>query len=120
MCARVDEKATKSLIDHGKYKHLDFYEYKMYLTPVHESDTSKLVDKLFKEEHFSEGITATYLAMVSMVVNRTNHLTDKISRVDHQIELLQLIRKKLTQSLEKCQSQDCEFEKMIPSCIGKC
>jgi len=52
--------------------------------------------------------------------NLTHHLTDKVSRVDGQIALLQLIRKKLTQSLEKCQSQDCEFEKMIPSCIGKC
>lgn len=52
--------------------------------------------------------------------NLTHHLTDKINRVDKQIELLQLVRKKLTQSLEKCQSQDCEFEKMIPSCIGKC
>lgn len=52
--------------------------------------------------------------------NLTHHLTDKIKRVDKQIELLQLIRKKLTQSLETCQSQDCEFEKMIPSCIVKC
>lgn len=52
--------------------------------------------------------------------NLTYHLTDKISRVDQQIALLQLIRTKLSQSLEKCQSQDCEFEKMIPSCIGKC
>lgn len=52
--------------------------------------------------------------------NLTHHLTEKISRVDEQIALLQLIRSKLTQSLEKCRSQDCEFEKMIPSCIGKC
>lgn len=52
--------------------------------------------------------------------NLTHHLTEKIGRVDEQIALLQVIRSKLTQSLEKCQSQDCEFEKMIPSCIGKC
>jgi len=52
--------------------------------------------------------------------NLTHRLTDKIGGVDQQIALLQLIRTKLTQSLERCQSQDCEFEKMIPSCIGKC
>jgi DNA-binding transcriptional MerR regulator len=53
--------------------------------------------------------------------NLTSHLSDKISRVDDHIKLLQQIRSKLTQSLERCQSDNCEFEKMIPSCIGgKC
>ena len=51
--------------------------------------------------------------------NLTSHLTDKINRVDEQIGLLQGIRTKLTRSLEKCLSNNCEFEKMIPSCI-KC
>lgn len=50
----------------------------------------------------------------------THHLTEKINRVDQQIELLQRIRQKLTHSLERCQSENCEFEKMIPSCIGQC
>ena len=49
-----------------------------------------------------------------------HHLTDKIDRVDKQIELLQFVRKRLSQSLEKCQSDECTFEKMVPSCIGKC
>lgn len=49
------------------------------------------------------------------------HLSDKIIRVDDQINLLQAIRSKLTTSMEKCQADDCEFEKMVPSCIsGKC
>lgn len=53
--------------------------------------------------------------------NLTSHLTDKINRVDEQIQLLQEIRAKLTTSLSKCQADNCEFEKMIPSCInGKC
>ena len=53
--------------------------------------------------------------------NLTSHLTDKIARVDEQIKLLQEIKSKLTGSLEKCLSENCEFEKMIPSCIsGKC
>lgn len=65
-----NQKATKDLFDHGKYKHLDFYEYKMFLTPVKESNTSRLVDALFKEPDFSEGMSATYLAMATMVENR--------------------------------------------------
>lgn len=52
--------------------------------------------------------------------NLSHHLTDKINRVDHQITLLRAVRAKLSKSLEKCQTNDCEFEKMIPSCIGKC
>lgn len=53
--------------------------------------------------------------------NLTTHLTDKINRVDEQIKLLQEIKSKLTGSLNKCLSDNCEFEKMIPSCIGgKC
>ena len=51
--------------------------------------------------------------------NLTHHLSEKIDRVDKQIALLQLIRQKLTRSLERCQSQKCEFERMIPDCIGK-
>lgn len=52
--------------------------------------------------------------------NLSHHLSDKINRVDHQIALLQAIRAKLRMSLEKCQADDCEFEKLIPNCIGKC
>jgi MerR family copper efflux transcriptional regulator len=52
--------------------------------------------------------------------NLSNHLTDKISRVDAQIKLLSEIKIKLNTSLEKCKADNCEFEKMIPSCIGKC
>lgn len=51
--------------------------------------------------------------------NLTGHITGKIDQIDAQIALLQLIRSKLSQSLEKCQAQNCEFEKMIPSCISR-
>lgn len=53
--------------------------------------------------------------------NLTQHLTEKIDRIDKQLQLLQRIRSKLTLSLARCESQNCEFEKMVPSCIGgKC
>lgn len=50
-----------------------------------------------------------------------HHLSDKILRVDEQIRLLQAIRNNLTNSLEQCVSNNCEFEKLVPSCIqGSC
>ena len=50
----------------------------------------------------------------------THHLTEKIIRVDQHVQSLLRVRQKLSQSLERCQSQDCEFEKVIPTCLGKC
>lgn len=52
--------------------------------------------------------------------NLTGYLTNKIKRVDEQIELLQKIKSKLNGSLQKCLADNCEFEKMVPSCIGMC
>jgi len=47
----------------------------------------------------------------------TSHLSEKIERVDQQIELLQQIKGRLQSSLSKCLSNDCEFEKMVPACL---
>ncbi len=48
----------------------------------------------------------------------THHLTDKIERFNDQIKLLEVIRQKLIDSLTKCQSNNCEFDKMVPNCIS--
>lgn len=53
--------------------------------------------------------------------NLQHHLAEKINRVDDQIKLLNAIKGKLTTSLEKCTANNCEFEKLVPSCIqGSC
>jgi DNA-binding transcriptional MerR regulator len=52
--------------------------------------------------------------------NLTHHLTEKMDRVEQQIQLLQVIRHKLTESIVKCQSQNCEFEKMVPRINSQC
>jgi DNA-binding transcriptional MerR regulator len=49
----------------------------------------------------------------------TGHLTDKIARVVVQIRALEKVKAKLENSLERCRSNECEFEKLIPECI-KC
>jgi DNA-binding transcriptional MerR regulator len=43
----------------------------------------------------------------------THHLTDKVSYVDRQIRILEEIKSKLEKSLNHCQDNDCEFEKLI-------
>lgn len=45
--------------------------------------------------------------------NLTNHISDKINRVDEQVRLLLDIKTKLQTTLQKCNSSNCEFEKMI-------
>jgi DNA-binding transcriptional MerR regulator len=50
----------------------------------------------------------------------TEHLTDKIERVDQQIRLLQSVRTKLVKSLKQCASGNCEFVRSVPSCLDTC
>jgi DNA-binding transcriptional MerR regulator len=47
----------------------------------------------------------------------SSHLSEKIDRVNKQLELLNEIKLKLTRSLQQCNAGNCEFEKMVPSCI---
>jgi hypothetical protein len=67
-----NEKATKNLLDHGKYRELDFYEYRLQLISVdYVSKYKQLIDALQKEQNFSEGSTGLYLAMTTIVGNRS-------------------------------------------------
>ena len=49
----------------------------------------------------------------------THYLSEKISKIDEQVQALMITRGRLSRSLEQCQRDNCEFEKMIPSCV-KC
>jgi DNA-binding transcriptional MerR regulator len=46
-------------------------------------------------------------------------LETKVRMVDEQIQKLIEFGSRLTESLTKCNNDNCEFEKTIPSCIGK-
>jgi DNA-binding transcriptional MerR regulator len=47
-------------------------------------------------------------------------LENKVSQIDQQILLLNQLKDKLNRSLEKCRSDQCEFEQSVPDCINKC
>jgi MerR family Zn(II)-responsive transcriptional regulator of zntA len=44
-------------------------------------------------------------------------LENKITLVNGQIQRLNELKARLTQSLGKCNNDDCEFEKTVPSCL---
>ena len=46
-------------------------------------------------------------------------LENKLVQVDAQIEKFNQLKTRLTNSLQKCRSNECEFEKTVPGCI-KC
>jgi DNA-binding transcriptional MerR regulator len=46
-------------------------------------------------------------------------LENKVNQVDQQIDLLRQLKDRLNESLQKCRSSECEFEKAILSSICK-
>jgi len=65
-----NDKQTKSLIDYGKFKHIDFYDYRLKMISDYEPANAKLIDEFYKHGDFSEGKSTLYLAMVSLVRDR--------------------------------------------------
>ncbi len=46
-------------------------------------------------------------------------LENKVNQVDQQIDRLCQLKDRLNDSLQRCRSSKCEFEKIIPACICK-
>lgn len=46
-------------------------------------------------------------------------LENKVNQVDQQLDQLRQLKDRLNESLQKCRSSECGFEKTIPSCICK-
>ncbi len=65
-----EDKYAKKLIDHGKFKHIDFYDYRLKMLRDYKSKDALLIDEFYNHENFSEGISTLYLAMVSLIKNR--------------------------------------------------
>jgi len=65
-----NDKATKSLIDYNKFKHIDFYDFKLKFISDYKPHNANLITELYRHSNFSEGKSDLYLAMVSLVRNR--------------------------------------------------
>ncbi|OFX39080.1 MAG: hypothetical protein A2X08_03790 [Bacteroidetes bacterium GWA2_32_17] len=66
------DNSTKSLIDHGEYRQIDFYDYRMSSISDYEPHNQELINEFRKHKDYNEGISTLYLAMVSLVRNRNN------------------------------------------------
>jgi hypothetical protein len=64
------DKATKSLLEHGKFKHIDFCDFKYALLSDNKPANKELVYELNDHPDFKEGQSQLYLAMLSLVRNR--------------------------------------------------
>lgn len=67
-----NDKITKSLIDHGKFKTIDFYDYRLSSISDYEPHNYQLIKEFRAHDDFNEGRSTLYLAMVSLVKNRNN------------------------------------------------
>lgn len=65
-----NERATKSLLDTGDFKHVDFFDFQMLKTSDYIPENEKLIRKLYEHSDYSESHTSLYLAMVSLVKDR--------------------------------------------------
>ena len=68
----IDDNATRSLLEHGTYKHIDYYDYKMlYMSDYKPSEAELvLIEKLRQDSRYKEGLSDLYLGMISLVRNR--------------------------------------------------
>ena len=65
-----DDDATKNLFDYGKFKHIDYYDYKLMSFSDYKPVDIKLIDELYEHKNFKEGMSGMYLAMISLVKDR--------------------------------------------------
>jgi hypothetical protein len=65
-----NDNRTKSLLDYSKYKHIDYYDYRLASISDYKPKDYELIEQLHKELNYSEGQSVLYLAMVSLVRQR--------------------------------------------------
>ena len=67
-----DDDATKSLIEHGAYKHIDYYDFKMLSMSDYKPSEKEieLIEKLQKDKRYKSGMSDLFLGMISLVRNR--------------------------------------------------
>lgn len=65
------DQETKNLFDHGKFEHIDYYDFRLFSVDNSESRDAKLIEELIlHNENYKDGISDLYLAMVSLVKDR--------------------------------------------------
>lgn len=66
----TNEKATKRLLEGTKFKHIDYFDYKLSSYSEYVPVDAKLIEELYAHPDYSEGSTDLYLGLISLVENR--------------------------------------------------
>lgn len=64
------DKKTKSLLDFNEFKHVEYYDYRQMTRVDYKPKNHPLIEKLYKDENFSEGQSVLYLAISTLVKQR--------------------------------------------------
>lgn len=67
------DNATISLLQHGKYKHIDYYDFKLMSFSNYKPKDKKLIDELNEDKRYKSGQTDLFLGMISLVKNRKSN-----------------------------------------------
>ncbi len=62
--------ATKSLLESGKYKNIDYFDFKLSSFSDYSPKDIKLIEELKSDPRYREGQSDLYLGMISLVENR--------------------------------------------------
>ncbi len=66
------DKSTRSLIAHGKFKTIDYYDFRLSSISDYVPHNAELIKEFRRHDDFQEDQTTLYLAMLSLVHNRNN------------------------------------------------
>lgn len=69
----LNEEATKKLLDAGKYRTIDYYDYKMMSISDYIPANKVLINEFKEEKNYSDASSEMYLAMISLVENRLQY-----------------------------------------------
>ena len=68
-----NDDSTKRLIQHGKYKNVDYFDFKLSSFSDYVPSDKKTINEFYNDPRYQEGLSDLFLAMISLVENRKSH-----------------------------------------------
>ena len=83
-----NEKATKNLLDHGEFKNVDYYDFKLMSFSDYKPVDEEVINKIMDHKDYDGAATDLYLGMISLVHDRKsdNILPDEELYADYQLK----------------------------------
>ena len=65
-----DEKATKNLLENGKFKNVDYFDYKLSSYSDYVPIDKDIIEEMYSHKDYREGPSDLFLGLISLVENR--------------------------------------------------